>query len=62
MQLQRVAPDPASTTGTTLGLRVAMTLAQTTGAAAGRGETTHLAVLVDSVYYPVDLGISADGL
>lgn len=62
MELQRVASDPGSAAGASLGLGEAVTLAETTGTAASRGETTHLAVLVDSVYYPVDLGIPADGL
>lgn len=62
MQLQSVAADPGSTAGSSLGLREAVTLAETTRAAAGRGETTHLAMLVDSVYYPVDLGVPADSL
>lgn len=62
MELQRVAPDPASTAGASLGLRVAMPLAESTGAAPGGGETTHLAMLVDSIHYPADLGVSADGL
>lgn len=62
VQLQCVAPDPAGPAGAALGLRVAVTLAQATRTAAGGRETAHLTVLVHSVHYPVDLGISADGL
>lgn len=61
-QLQCVATDPGSATGASLGLRVAVTLAKTAWAATGGCQTTHFAMLVHRVYYPVDLGIPADGL
>lgn len=44
------------------GLVVAVALVETTGALAGGGEATGLAVLVDGVDDPVDAGIDADGL
>lgn len=39
-----------------------MTLAQTTGLFAGRGEATHFSVLVGRLADPVDAGIAGDGL
>lgn len=44
------------------GLVVAVALVETTGALAGGGEATGLAVLVDGVDDPVDAGVDADGL
>lgn len=44
------------------GLVVAVTLVETTGALAGGGKATSLAVLVDGVDDPVDAGVDADGL
>jgi hypothetical protein len=44
------------------GLVVAVALVETTGALAGGGEATSLAVLVDGVDDPVDAGVDADGL
>jgi hypothetical protein len=49
-------------TATARGVVVAVTLVDTTGLLAGRGETTSLAVLVNGVADPVDAGIAADGL
>lgn len=44
------------------GLVVAVALVETTGALAGGGKATSLAVLVDGVDDPVDAGVDADGL
>lgn len=62
MQLQRVAADPGGAAGASLGLREAVALAKTSGAASGGCQAAHLTVLVHGVHYPVDLRITADGL
>lgn len=46
----------------TLGLRVSVTLAQTTRFSASRGKTTELAVLHDRFADPVGLGVSPNSL
>lgn len=61
-QLERVAAYPGSAARASLGLRESVTLAETTRAASSRGKTTHLTVLMNSVYDPVDLGVTADSL
>lgn len=56
-----VAATVGSLAATTLDLVVKMTLAETTVLAAGGGETTGFAVLVDGGDDPVDAGIATDG-
>lgn len=53
---------PVLGTGASLGLGELVSLAETTGLASGGGQTTHLAMLVDGVANPVEIGIGADGL
>ena len=47
---------------TSLRIVVAMTLVDTSALLAGRGQATHLTVLVDWIDDPVDARIAADGL
>lgn len=61
-QLKCIAAYPGSASGASFRLREPVTLAQTTRTAASGCESTHFTVLVHSVYYPVDLGITTDGL
>lgn len=60
--MQTVAPPPGGTTRSSNGLRETISLADTTGALAGGGQATHLAMLHDGLADPVDLGIATDGI
>lgn len=60
--VQTVATTPARPPGSSDGLGVAVALAQSTAALAGRGQTTQFTVLVHGPGDPVDFGIPADGI
>lgn len=60
-EAESVLPDPSGASGAALGLGGALALAEAAGALAVSGEATELAMLLDGVYDPVDLGIAPDG-
>lgn len=59
---QSVVPLPVGPTGTTSDLRVTVTLPKPAVLPAGSSEAAQLAMLVDSITYPVDSWVSAYGL
>lgn len=60
--METILATPCSATGSSDGLRITVSLAQSTGALARRGKTTQLAMLLDSVANPVDLWVTTDGV
>ena len=62
MHVQTVLAFPGSTARTTNDLRVSVTLANTTGALASRGQTTKFMMFVNVLADPVDLGVTTDGI
>lgn len=60
--METVLAAPGSAAGSSDGLRVAVSLAQSARALARRGESTQFAMLLDGVANPVDLGVAADGV
>lgn len=62
MHLLAVLAPPGSTTRSTNGLGVTVSLAKTTRALAGRGQATQFAMLVHVLANPVDLRITGDGV
>lgn len=62
MHVLAVLSPPGSTTGSTNGLGVTVSLAKTTRALAGRGQATQFTVLVHVLANPVDLRITGDGI
>lgn len=62
MQVQTVSAPPGGTTGTSNGLREPVSLADTSGALAGRCKTTQLTMLLDCLADPVDLGVTTDSV
>ena len=59
---KRIAPEPASPTRTSFGMREVESTSQTTMFTPGRNFTTHLMMLVLGRAYPVGLRITTDSL
>jgi len=62
VELEGVAPQPAGTARTSLGLGELASFAQSSGGFSGGGKTAELPVLHDWPAHPVDLGVTSDGL
>jgi len=62
VELERVAPQPASAARSSLGLSELASFAQSSGRFASRCEATEFPVFLHGSAHPVNLGVTCDGL